>query len=48
MNRIFNRMRTWVQAFVAAPRPADPLESMSPRELADLPASHPASDPGRR
>jgi hypothetical protein len=41
MNRIFTELRAWLDALVARPGTPDPLESLSPRERADLPAMHP-------
>jgi hypothetical protein len=45
---MLNSIRNWINAMVAVPGAADPLQSMSARELADLPVSHPAADPRRR
>jgi hypothetical protein len=44
MYRIFTGVRNWLSAFVAQPRLPDPLDQMSPAELADLPVSHPRFD----
>ncbi|HHY49888.1 MAG TPA: hypothetical protein GYA10_09090 [Alphaproteobacteria bacterium] len=44
MHRIFMAMRSWLERLAARPCPPDPLLTMSPRELADLPAVHPARD----
>jgi hypothetical protein len=44
MYRIFKGVRSWLSAFVALPRLPDPLDQMSPAELADLPVSHPRFD----
>ena len=48
MQRMLNSIRNWLSALVAVPSAADPLESMSAHELADLPASHPAAEPRGR
>ena len=45
MQRMLNSIRNWLSALVAVPCAADPLESMSAHELADLPVIHPAADP---
>jgi hypothetical protein len=44
MHRIFTRLMAWISPLFAVPCAPDPLRSMSPAELADLPVSHPASD----
>lgn len=44
MNRIFTLIRDWLDALVAQPALPDALATMSARELADLPVSHPATD----
>lgn len=41
MHRIFTRLAAWLNAFLAAPRMPDPLDGMTPCELADLPPVHP-------
>jgi hypothetical protein len=41
MHKFFNRLRTWLDAVTAVPDAPDPLSLMDPRELADLPVSHP-------
>jgi hypothetical protein len=41
MHKFFSSLRTWIAAVTATPTAPDPLSSMSPRELADLPISHP-------
>ena len=48
MHKFFNRLRTWLDAVTATPAAPDPLSGMSPRELADLPVSHPLVERGRR
>ena len=49
MHRFFIRLRTWLDAVTAAPDAPDPLSFMSPRELADLPVTHPQVErTGRR
>ena len=45
MNRIFTRLVEWLNALLAVPCAPDPLSGMSPAELADLPISHPATEP---
>ena len=37
MHKFFSNLRARIAAFVAAPVTPDPLGTMSPRELADLP-----------
>ena len=48
MYKMFNSMRIWMARFfeveVVADERSDPLSSMSPRELADLPVYHPRFD----
>ena len=47
MYKMFNSMRTWMARFevgAVAEQRTDPLSSMSPRELADLPVYHPRFD----
>lgn len=41
MHKLFSNFRAWLAAIVAAPAAPDPLGTMSPRELADIPPSHP-------
>ena len=45
MYRIFRSFMSWLSALVAVPCEPDALSAMSPRERADLPATHPAADP---
>lgn len=45
MHKLFNSLRAWLAAVVAVPAEPDPLGAMSPRELADLPVSHPLVEP---
>ncbi len=44
MDRIFTAIRAWLDRLLNPERPADPTETMSPRELADLPTHHPRLD----
>jgi hypothetical protein len=48
MYKMFNSMRIWMAHFfevqAGAEQRNDPLSSMSPRELADLPVYHPRFD----
>jgi hypothetical protein len=50
MYKMFSSMRIWMARFfefeVVADQRADPLSSMSARELADLPVYHPRFDNG--
>ncbi|HQZ11912.1 MAG TPA: hypothetical protein PK286_03415 [Devosia sp.] len=41
MHKYFSRLSAWFAAIRATPAAPDPLSSMSPRELADLPPNHP-------
>jgi hypothetical protein len=41
MDKIFNLLRALIAGLFDHAGPADPLSSMSPRELADLPVHHP-------
>lgn len=43
--RIFTNLRNWLQALLMAPCPPDLFSAMTPRELADLPVSHPRNEP---
>ena len=44
MHKIYWMLRRWVlELFDTAPAP-DPLDRLSPGELADLPTHHPATD----
>jgi hypothetical protein len=45
MNTIFTRLIDWLNALLAVPCAPDPLSTMSPAELADLPISHPDTEP---
>jgi hypothetical protein len=45
MYRIFRRLRAWLRPLLTSPCPPDPLSTMSPAELADLPTTHPATEP---
>ena len=48
MYKMFDSVRTWLAHFfeveAGADQRGDPLSSMSPRELADLPVYHPRFD----
>jgi hypothetical protein len=44
MYKIFTFIRLWLAELLAEDAPADPLATMSPRELADLPVHHPNSE----
>jgi hypothetical protein len=48
MYKMFDSVRTWLTHFfeveAGAEQHGDPLSSMSPRELADLPVYHPRFD----
>ncbi len=44
MYKIFNRIGTWLASVFAAEPSRDPLDAMSPQELADLPVHHPRFD----
>jgi hypothetical protein len=46
MYKIFTIIRIWLGELLADEVPADPLASMSARELADLPVHHPRSEQG--
>jgi hypothetical protein len=41
MHKIFMLMRNWIGDFLATEVSDNPLDRMSPRELADLPVHHP-------
>lgn len=41
MHNILSRLLLWLEAVTAQPEVQSPLDAMSPRELADLPVSHP-------
>lgn len=44
MHRIYWSFRRWLLELVEAGPSPDPLSQLTPRELADLPAHHPATD----
>jgi hypothetical protein len=44
MHKIFTIIRIWLGELLAEQAPADPLASLSARELADLPVYHPQND----
>lgn len=45
MDKILMILRQWIDALLASDRvETDPLATMSPRELADLPVMHPEHD----
>lgn len=45
MHKIFTQMRRWLAESADSGAPADPLDRMSPCELADLPPYHPRFEP---
>lgn len=44
MDTIFIALRFWLANLLASPAPEDPVACLSLRELADIPAHHPAAD----
>lgn len=44
MHRLFNLLATLASWLAERDRPVDVLETMSPRERADLPVHHPVAD----
>lgn len=45
MQKILTRLALWLNALVAVPCAPDPLAAMSAHDLADLPVSHPKTEP---
>ncbi|GLQ53392.1 hypothetical protein [Devosia nitrariae] len=46
MHRLFILISTFASWLAERDRPVDVIETMSPRERADLPVHHPAADHG--
>ncbi len=44
MYKMFSRIGAWLASLFASTQPRDPLDAMSPQELADLPVHHPLHD----
>lgn len=44
MYKIFTIIHLWLAELLAEDVPVDPLATMSPRELADLPIHHPRTE----
>lgn len=41
MHRFYTAMRSWLKTLLSADCPPDPLDRLSPRQWADMPATHP-------
>lgn len=46
MHKIWTRIRRWMSEIIAIDCLPDPLDTLSPRDWADLPTTHPARDRG--